>query len=63
MIATLVVFTIGLYALVGGISMQWASGMSNAATVLGWYFGAFVVFAIGKMAKWKAHGNCKVHTR
>ena len=61
-IVTLILFALGLYTLIGGISAQWSSAsMSNAGTILGWYFVAFVLFFIGKMAKWKAHGDCPAH--
>ena len=61
-IATIILFAIGLYVLIGGISTQWNSAnMSNAGTIMGWYLVAFILFFVGKLAKWRAHSNCTAH--
>ncbi|QQG38971.1 MAG: hypothetical protein HYS32_00715 [Candidatus Woesearchaeota archaeon] len=59
MFITLVLFAIGFYVLVSGIYSHWNDPGNWWVTV--WYFVAFLIFAIGKMCKYKAHNNCPVH--
>lgn len=58
-----IIFAIGLWALVGGFATQFNSGAPTAVNgaVLGWYFLGIMLWGIGKMVKWKAHGRCPVH--
>ncbi len=65
MIVALILLTIGLYLIVAGFAWQFNSasrlGDGAAGMVLAAYFIGMLIVVFGKMAKWKAHGDCKVH--
>lgn len=63
MILSWILFTLALWLLVGGFATQFQSSSptSFSTTVAVWYFVGIVVLGLGKMCKWKAHGNCPVH--
>ena len=56
-----VLFAVALYLLVGGFASQF-QGLSTATVSIGWYFVGIVILFLGKMAKWKSHGTCTVHS-
>lgn len=64
MVVAWILFALGLWALVGGFTTQFSSGAAATAVngaVLGWYFLGILLVGVGKMVKWKSHGNCAVH--
>ncbi len=60
MIVAWILIAVGLYFLVAGFASQF-QGVATMYEVLAWYFIGIVVFSLGKMSKWKAHGDCPVH--
>lgn len=56
----LILFTIGLYGVAGGFIGQ--LGGAAWSMVLPWYFIGLLLVMLAKMAKWKAHGTCRVHS-
>lgn len=64
MVLAWILMAIGLWALVGGFATQFnsANPQGFSAAILGWYFVGILFMALGKMAKWKGHGTCSVHT-
>jgi len=63
-IVSLILMTIGFWALVTGFLMQFNSTealATTAQTVMPWYFAGFLVFGLGMMAKWKSFGACSMH--
>ena len=66
----LVLFSLALYGLVNAFALhlldvnltaQDQAAKSGFAVLLMWYFAGFLLLMVGKMVKWKAHGNCPVH--
>ena len=49
----------GLWMAVGAIMKQW-SGMIPWSNIFLWYFGAFILFSIGRMMKMKCCGFCRM---
>jgi len=66
LVLALILFTLGLFSLVAGFGWQFNSvsrtGDGAAGMVLVAYFVGFLLVAFGKMAKWKSHAECKVHS-
>ena len=62
LIVSAILFTIGLWLVVGGVAMQFkaASFMFDGMTA-GLYFVGVLFLFFGKMAAWKSHGSCPVH--
>ena len=58
MILAAVLFAIGLYFVVWGVYTQWTGG--DWLTAMVWSAIGFLVFMLGKMAKWKAY-CCPAH--
>lgn len=58
-LAALVLYTLGLWALVSGLLLQW--NYADATRILPWYFLGFLLAGLGKFAKWQACVACPVH--
>ena len=63
MVVAWILFAAALWVLVGAFATQFTSGAPTMFSLhlFGWYLGGIIIAGIGKMAKWKAHGNCSVH--
>lgn len=63
-IIALILMTVGLWCLVTGFVMQFQSAattlMATAQAVMPWYFVGFLLFGLGKIAKWKTC-MCPMH--
>ncbi|MBI4896289.1 MAG: hypothetical protein HY832_01960 [Candidatus Aenigmarchaeota archaeon] len=62
MLGAIILFTVGLYALIGGFAAQ-LNGTIIMTTVLGWYFVGILLMSLGKMLKWKSYETCHVHVK
>lgn len=64
LLVALVLMSVGVYLLVAGFATQLRADSLSAQVamnILPWYFVGFLVVVLGKMAKWKSHGECPVH--
>lgn len=63
MVVAWILAALGIWALVGGFTTQFASAAPTAVNgaVLGWYFLGILLVGVAKMVKWKSHANCPVH--
>ena len=64
MVVAWILGAIGLWALVGGFALQFGSVYPTGfdTSVLGWYFVGLVLVGLAKITKWKACGNCSMHS-
>ncbi len=66
LLIALALFAIGAYFVVAAFGAQLRGDLlsqQTAVTVLPLYFLGFLVFALGKMAKWKCCEECSTHRR
>jgi len=66
MIVAVALFALAVFVLVAGFSRQFGVPISGydaqwVVINLAIYFVGFLLMVFGKMAKWKAHGNCPAH--
>ena len=60
LIVAAIIMAVGLYVLVMALQTQW-NGAAPFVNVALWYALAFIIFAFGKMAKWKSMSGCSAH--
>ena len=59
-VVSAILFTLGLYLVIGGFAAQFQNA-AGIETVLVWYFVGILLFAFGKIAKWKTCEDCADH--
>ncbi len=57
----LVLMSLGLFVVMGGIRTQLGEGWNAYMTVLPLYFFGLLLLVVGKFVKYMSHGNCPAH--
>ncbi len=58
-VLAIILITLGIYSVANGFISHF--NYRAAGVVLLWYFIGVVLLALGKLAKWKAYGECSAH--
>lgn len=68
LVGALIFFTLGLFVLVAGFARQFTVQLQQYSAMwivvtLAIYFVGLVLMVVGKMFKWKSHGECPMHNK